>query len=221
MPLRLSYRCLLGCLGLALPLSARAQSGPLTINIVVTVTTTPSGSTTVTVGTAPTNPAAPVTTPVTTPVSTPVTSPVTTTPISTGGGSGGSASTGNTSPNTPGCTSNYPAALTTLTTFTRALQQVMVTYQADHAAGVISDSAFKAGYNNLLGIGLDAGAAHDMIQIGGDAADITTQIATVQGELATVTNADLVTLVAQMQSALVSASAAVSGSASCAVSVAP
>ena len=72
-----------------------------------------------------------------------------------------------------------------------------------------------------LKVRLDAVAAHDMIQIGGDAADITAQIATVQGELATVTNADLLTPVAQMQSALASASTAVSGSASCAVSVAP
>ena len=210
---RLRSGVLLGWLGLALHLPAQAQGGPLTINIVVTVTTTPAG---VTVVTVPPTPDPPVTTPpATTP---PVTTPVTAPPVGAGGGS---TSTGDTSPNAPGCTSNYPAALTTLSGFRQALQEVLTRYQADHAAGVISDSAYRLGYDNLLGIGLDAAAAHDMIQIGGDAVDITAQIATVQGELQTVTNADLVTLVAQMQSALASASAAVSGSASCAVSVAP
>ena len=93
-------------------------------------------------------------------------------------------------------------------------------YAADHAAGVVSDSTYRTESNYLLGIGLDAGAAHDMIQIGGDAPDITAQITTVQAELATVTNADLLSLVAQMQSGLTSAVGAVATSANCAVSVA-
>jgi hypothetical protein len=111
--------------------------------------------------------------------------------------------------------SNYPQAASTLTTFAQMLLQVEAVYTADHAAGVISDSTYKAGWSNLLGLGLDAGAAHDMIQIGGDATDIVAQIATVQEELAEMTNADLVTLVGQMQGGLVNASSTVIASASC------
>ena len=106
-----------------------------------------------------------------------------------------------------------------MNTFAQTLSQVNTMYTADHAAGIISDSAYKAGWSNLLGIGLDAGAAHDMIQIGGDASDITAQIATVQGELATVTNTDLLSLVGQLQRALASAATGVTASAACAVSV--
>ena len=216
--------CVAVCAALTMPVRARAAAtaatGPVVINVVVTLTTTSAGATSVVgVATSPaTNSGGTSTTTALGPSSTTSTAGASTT--STGSTATTSAGGSTSTANTPGCTSAYPQAVATLNTFAQNLLQVETVYQADHAAGVVSDSVYTAGWSNLLGIGLDAGAAHDMIVIGGDAGDIGAQIATVQGELLAVTNTDLVALVGQMQGELTSAQAAVTASAGCAVSVA-
>ena len=215
--------CLAVGLAATTPTQAHAAA-TLVINVVITLNTMASGATVISgVTTAPATTAGNTSAGAPSSTSSNITSASSTSSATTTSGSGISSSVStsiSSSPtSTPGCTSSYPQALATLNTFAQALLQVESIYSADHAAGVISDSAYKLGWSSLLGIGLDAGAAHDMIRIGGDATDITAQIATLQSELATVTNADLVSLVGQMQSSLASASAGIAASASCAVSV--